>query len=356
LKSLHKINRIFNIFDEFQDVFDDYGAKIKHKHEQQINAQGVAVGSIIAIGRLLKEARDYKDSLNVKNKSKLWSKFENGLAFSKGHISKYIKISEDPVLSNKVHHSKLPPSVFTLYELTHHDQETLVHGIQSGAITANLSRSEVASAKTKKSVIPSSTESQIQLGTLKIAKDQWVENYHSFHSELDGLLTKYKVTFVEASAPKRLAQDADRYYKTITKVVFREAKKFYLREINKLLDAKLKERNLLKSYGKSSFKKKVAVLKFHLDEFDVSSCVTEEEIKQMYLSHGLDGEIAWNQSYSNWYALAMSEASKYDYALARWGEEDDSQHIKNAIAKTSKSKVTSFTPVKKTDKFSDFKV
>jgi len=133
----------------YRDVFDDYGAKIQQKHEQQLNAQGIAVGSIIAIGKLLKEARDYKDSLNVKNKSKLWSNFENGLTFSKGHISKYIKISENPVLSNKVHQSKLPPSVFTLYELTHHDQETLVHGIQSGAITANLSRSDVASTKTK---------------------------------------------------------------------------------------------------------------------------------------------------------------------------------------------------------------
>jgi hypothetical protein len=340
----------------YQDVFNDYGAKIQQKHEQQINAQGIAVGSIIAIGKLLKEARDYKDSLNVKNKSKLWSAFENKLNFSKGHISKYIKISENPVLSNKVHQSKLPPSVHTLYELTHHDQETLVHGIQSGAITANLGRSDVASTRTKKLVTPSSTASQIELGTLSITKDHWVENYHSFKSELDGLLTKYNVTMIEASAPRKMAQDADRYDKTITKVIFREAKKFYLHEVNALLDSKLQERNLLKSYGKTSFKKKIAALKFHIDEFDASNCSTDKEIKQMYLSHGLNGETAWNASYSDWYELAMDEASKYEYALERWGEEDDIQDIKNAIAKSSKSKVRSFTGVKKTDKFAGFKV
>lgn len=340
----------------YQDVFNDYGAKIQQKHEQQINAQGIAVGSIIAIGKLLKEARDYKDSLNIKNKSKLWSKFEDGLSFSKGNISKYIKISENPVLSNKVYQSKLPPSVFTLYELTHHDQETLVHGIQSGAITANLSRSEVASAKTKKLVTPSSMASQVELGRLSITKDHWVKNYHSFKSELDGLLAKYNVTMVEASAPRKMAQDADRYYKTITKVTFREAKKFYLREVNTFLDSKLQERNLLKSYGKASLKKKSTVVGFHIDEIDPSTCIDIDEIKQMYLSHGLDGETAWNASYSDWFALAMDEASKYEYALTRCGAEDDFQHVENVIAKTSKYKVQSFTPVKKTDKFAGFKV
>jgi len=340
----------------YQDVFDDYGKKIQQKHEQQINAQGIAVSSIIAIGKLLKEARDYKDSLNVKNKSKLWSKFENELNFSKGHISKYIKISENPVLSNKVHHSKLPPSVHTLYELTHHDQETLVHGIQSCAITANLSRSEVALAKTTKLVPPYSTVSQIKLGTLSITKDHWVENYYSLKSELDGLLAKYNVTMIETSAPRKMAQDADRYYKTITKVIFREAKKFYLREVNNLLDTKLKEKNLLNSYGKASFKKKIFALKFHFDDFNVSNCATDEEIKQMYLYHGLDGEIAWNSSHSDWYALAMDEASKYEYALVRWGEEDHYQHAENLIKKTTKSKAKSFTPVKKSDRFSGLKV
>ena len=340
----------------YQDVFNDYGKKIQQKHEQQINAQGIAVGSIIAIGKLLKEARNYKDSLIIKNKSKLWSKFEDGLSFSKGNISKYIKISENPVLSNKINHSKLPPSVFTLYELTHHDQETLVHGIQSGAITANLSRSDVASTNTKKLVTPSSTASQIELGTLSISKDNWVENYHSFKSELDGLLAKYNVMMVESSAPKKMAKDEDRYYKTITKVIFREAKKFYLREVNTFLDIKLKKINLFKSYGKSSFKKKSAALGFHVDEIDPSTCFDIDEIKQMYLSLGLDGETAWNQSWSDWCAQAMEEASKYEYALARFGEEDDVKFIETAIARNSKSKVKSFTPVKNSDRFSDFKV
>lgn len=342
----------------YQDVFDDYGAKIQQKHEQQINAQGIAVGSIIAIGKLLKEVREYKDSLNVKNKSKLWSRFENGLTFSKGHISKYIKIAENPVLSKKVHQSKLPASIFTLYELTHHDQETLVHGIQSGAITANLSRSDVAPAKVKKLTPPSGKKSQIELGTLSITKDQWIENYHSFKSELDELLAKYNVTMVEASAPRKMAQDADRYYKTITKVIFREAKKFYLREVNTLLNNKLQDRNLLKSYGKASFKRKIAALKFHFDEFDVSNCATGEEIKEMYLSHGLDGETTWNASYGKWYALAMDEASKYEYALAGLGNESteaDWQSIKDGI-KSEKSKVGNFTPVKKSEKFIGFKV
>jgi len=182
---------------------------------------------------------------------------------------------------------------------------------------------------------------------LSITKDHWVENYHSFKSDLDGLLAKYNVTIVEASAPRKMAQDADRYDKTITKVIFREAKKFYLREVNTLLNSQLQERNLLKSYGKASLKKKVAALKFHFDEFDASNCATDEEIKQMYFSHGLDGETAWNASYSDWYALAKDEASKYEYALARRGEEDDIQQVKNAIDKTSKSKIESFTPVKK---------
>ena len=342
----------------YQDIFDDYGAKIQQKHEQQINAQGIAVGSIIAIGKLLKEARDYKDSLTVKNKSKLWSKFENGLTFSKGNISKYIKIFENPVLSNKVHQSKLPPSVFTLYELTHHDQETLVQGLKIGAITPNLGRSDVVTAKSKKLLPPSSTAPQIELGTLHIAEDQWVANYHSFKSELDGLLAKYNVTMVEASSPKKMAQDEDRYYKTITKVIFREAKKFYLSEVNTLLNTKLKEENLLKSYGKSSFKKKVAALKFHFDEFDVSNCATDDEIKQMYLFNGLDGEIVWNASYGDWYAVAMNEASKYEYALARLGgkyPETEWQSIKDDIANSSKSKDKDFTGVKNSDKYTGFK-
>jgi hypothetical protein len=338
----------------YQDVFDDYGAKIQRQHEQQFNAQVIAVGSIIAIGKLLKEARDYKDSLSVKNKSRLWSKFESGLTFSKGHISKYIKISENPVLSNKVHHSKLPPSVFTLYELTHHDPETLVQGLKTGAITPNLGRSDVAMAKSKKLLPRSSTAPHVELGKLRIANDQWVKNYHAFKSELDELLVKYKVTMIEATTPKKLVKDANRYYETITKVIFREAKKFYLREVNNLLNTKLKEKNLLKSYGKSSFKKKIAVLKFHFDEFDASNCATVNEIEEMYLSHGLDGKIAWNASYNDWCALAKDKASKYQYVFARWGEEDDIQDVRNAIAKTSKSKVTSFTGVKNQDKFSGF--
>jgi hypothetical protein len=103
------------------------------------------VAGIIAVGLELNNARE---ELGTKE---FWRMVQdkNLLGFSRGTVSKLMKIAADPRLL-EVSHEKLPAAWVTLYALTRLTDEEFQQGIDSGIIHAGMERKDIAQLKPPK--------------------------------------------------------------------------------------------------------------------------------------------------------------------------------------------------------------
>jgi hypothetical protein len=106
---------------------------------QRICAQHAkSVESIIEVGRLLSEA---KTALVHGEWTRLFS--DDLLPFGKRSADMMIAVADHSVLSNEKHASSLPPSWFTLYQLTKVPSDVLRNALKDGVITSDMPRKAI---------------------------------------------------------------------------------------------------------------------------------------------------------------------------------------------------------------------
>jgi hypothetical protein len=95
-----------------------------------------AVESIVETGQRLIEARE-----NIEHGE--WENiFKDNKPFSISTAKRLINIAEHPVLSNRAHAPVLPPSWYTLYEISQIPEYLLLHMIKDGRVHPELTRRE----------------------------------------------------------------------------------------------------------------------------------------------------------------------------------------------------------------------
>ena len=95
-----------------------------------------ALASIIETGKLLVEAKSKVDHGD-------WLKLVEELPFSDRTAQRLMEIARHPVLSNPTHASVLPPSWYTLYELSQIDNQVLLARIEDHTINPEMQRKDV---------------------------------------------------------------------------------------------------------------------------------------------------------------------------------------------------------------------
>jgi hypothetical protein len=288
------------------DVLKQYSQKISVAYQKQQFASQAILQSIIEIGELLTEARNYKDSLVLKHKDRLWESFQKNLQFSPSSVAKYISIANNKFIKTKKNHKYLPSSVYSLYEISKLDSLKLNQLVESGKLTSTIGRSDVKQLLIgKKST--SKLSKQVEVLTIKVDEDDWESNFQEIKDELIAFLENKRIAFDYSSIVKQTEREQKNYHLNVEKFAFRLAKKFVKAEIKKFIEYKGISSNLWHPKDKLSFKSKYKKLKFGEEEVDVSFCTNISELQNMYLYLGLEGQNYWLEMVDEWYAEAYSQ-------------------------------------------------
>lgn len=287
------------------DVLKQYSQKISVAYQKQQIASQAIVQSIIEIGTLLIEARNYKDSLVLKHKDRLWESFQKNLQFSPSSITKYISIANNKFINTKKNHKFLPSSVYSLYEISKLDSSKLNQLVDSGKLTSTLGRSEVKNLLLGKKTKSKSTK-QVDVLTVKVNEEDWQSNFQEIKGELTKFLEEKGIAYDYSSIVKKTEREQKNYQLKVEKFVFRSAKKFVKAEVLKYINHKGLSSNLWREKDKLSFKNKYKKLKFFEEEVDVSLCTHLSELEYLYSYLGLEGKNFWMGKIGDWYAEAYS--------------------------------------------------
>jgi hypothetical protein len=116
-------------------------SEIEKAWQEQNESIKKTVESIIRIGELLLKVDAHFDA--AKDKMGLLE-FEESLPFTKSMASKYRHIAMNATLADRSFTQKLPPSIHSLYELSQVDPSELRKGLETGLISPEFQRSEIA--------------------------------------------------------------------------------------------------------------------------------------------------------------------------------------------------------------------
>ncbi len=324
------------------DVLKQYSQKISVAYQKQQLASQAIIQSIIEIGELLTEARNYKDSLVLKHKDRLWESFQNNLKFSPARIAKYISIANNKFIKTKKNHKYLPSSVYSLYEISKLDSLKLKQLVESGKLTSTIGRSDVKQLLIGKKVTSKSSK-QVEVLTIKVDEDDWHSNFQEIKDELVAFLENKRIAFDYSSTVKQTEREQKNYHLNIEKFVFRLAKKFVKTEVLKYINQKGLSSNLWRVSDKISFKQKYKKLKFGEEEVDVSLCTNLSELEKLYLYLGLESKNYWIQKISAWYSDAYVQI-KLPKSMLITHNQSNNEFVD--IELPSKSRKLNFTGVK----------
>lgn len=288
------------------DVLKQYSQKISVAYQKQQIASQAIVQSIIEIGTLLIEARNYKDSLVLKHKDRLWESFQKNLQFSPSSVTKYISIANNKFINAKKNHKYLPSSVYSLYEISKLDSSKLNQLVDSGKLTSTLGRSEVKNLLLGKKTKSKSTK-QVDVLTVKVNEENWQSNFQEIKDELIKFLETKGITYDYSPTVKITEREQKNYQLKVDKFVFRLAKKFVKSEVQNYINQKGLSSNLWRVGDKLSFKNKYKKLKFGIEEVDVSLCTHLHELENLYLYLGLESKNYWMEIIGDWYAEAYAQ-------------------------------------------------
>jgi hypothetical protein len=326
-------------------VLGSYSKKIASIYKHQQLASQTTIKAIIEIGNLLIEAREYKDSLNQKNKNELWKKFSTSLSFSSSSISKYIKIAEHPILRLKKNHKFLPPSIHSLYEISQINEKKLLRLISTGKITSEIGRSELLLLQngTRKSKSSTKSNNEVEVLSIRFPIDSWVNDFHDIQDELLRFLENKKISFAYGNEFKKLEKAENSYQDKVTKkslqILKRNMKKYIFDYVN--------NQGLKKNYwtkvSQPSWITKFKKIGFNRDEVDVTLCSNESELRSMYLSIGLGDENTFLKMQSESLSEAIS-AVPYPKILKNINESTSAKTKPNPS--TFKKRGLNFTGVK----------
>lgn len=100
------------------------------------------IAAFIHIGRYIRQAEKQLGEGTVE-----YQRFLTELPFSQSHAVKFKKLADHPVLTKKSNLDKLPPSIYSLYQLSLLDPKDLQANLDAGVITAQSTRREIAQVK-----------------------------------------------------------------------------------------------------------------------------------------------------------------------------------------------------------------
>jgi len=173
-------------------------SQIEKEWRQQTEFATKTVESIIKIGQLMLKA----DTEFEKNNDKIGLlEFESGLPFNKSMASKYRQIAKNNALSDLSIAKQLPSSIHSLYELSQIDPKELRKSINSGLVSPEMARGEVAEyTANRKAIAPLGTagrprkQSKVlyeDVLTLKVDKSLPIEEREQLVDAISKLANKY---------------------------------------------------------------------------------------------------------------------------------------------------------------------
>jgi len=295
-----------------QKVFDKYKKDIEIIFRGQQDASTIVISAILEIGRVCKDARAYKNRLNLKNKDDLWGKFEKSLPISKSSISKYISIYQHPVIRLKKYHRNLPSSVFSLYELSKIKDAHLEKLLMSGKIHSDIGRTELNLLLQGKTLSKRLTQSanEVEVLSIRLPVNSWEDKFEDVRYELIEFLEQRGLGYALGNEIQKREKLEVKQSKNVQKYVFTQLKKYFTRQIKSYIEQQGKNKNLFKRGKQITFKRKAELVGFHFDEVDCSSDISDEEIKQRFLGLGIGDENDWNNLVNKFMGDAFE---KYPY-------------------------------------------
>ncbi len=326
---------------------EDFFHTSKQKIQSYLKAQSIhehrALACIIAIGDQLSQLQEYKRKFNTNKVEKLWNNLIGEFDFSASTISKYIKISQNPVLSDRRYVRKIPPSIYSLYELTKLDPNELINLIECGDIDVNSGRSTIerlTRVKAKKK----NQDATVPLMTLRISTSNWIAKFKKIESELLEFLDSQGILYQESREVLRLQLSEKSRLKKIEMYALQRAKKYFQNSVRRYVDDVCSKRNLCSP--KTSLKNKFVLLKFQPEEITVGDCVDVSEVQSRLVNLGLITNSEWGKIYLQWIGEAME---KFPSKIPATESGNDSYPDSGQIERI-------FTPVKKNRDFSSLKV
>jgi len=333
-----------NYIQSPSDYFDTSKQNIRKLIQAQTVHEQRALRCIIEIGKTLSDLYDYKKRSQSPRIDKMWDNLVAEFQYSPATVTKYIKISQNPVLTDKKFENSIPSSVYSLYELSKIEPIALQLLIESNEVTSSSGRSSIA-ALTAQPKVKMKTKNQISIMTLTIDEKDWVKNYKSLEADLINFLDAKNISFNLSPGVLALDNSEHTRFKNMESFAFKQSKEYFKKVVKEYVDNKCSH-----MAPNSTFRKKVEYLKFGADEVTTSGCVSSDEVKERLLFLGLIDESTWYRLYSEWLDLANS---KYPSKIP---ELDSTQSINEFSLIREGFERTNFTRVKKKKIFTGFKV
>jgi len=329
----------------------DYFATSKQNIRKLIQAQTVhehrALRCIIEIGKTLSDLYDYKKRSQSAHIDKMWNDLVAEFQYSPATVTKYIKISNNPVLSDERFKNRIPSSVYSLYELSKIEPIALQLLIESNEVTSTSGRTDIV-ALTTPPKIKKQSKIQIPIMTLSIDKKDWISSYKLFEDDLIELLTNKDISFSLSSQVKSLDKSEVTRSKKIKNYIYKQSKAHFNKVVKNHIDSTCRTRNLCSP--KTPFKKKMKLLKFGIDEVTTEGCISTAEIEERFLPLGFQEETIWNEHLMKWTADAFE---KFPSRIPESVHSNTTEEFEDLVRQ---HKSRNFTPVKKIRDFSKFKV
>ena len=282
-------------------ILNKYKRDIESIYQGKQNASQVVVSSIVEIGKICTEARDYKNRLNLKNKNELWEDFEKNLPISKSSVSKYISISEHPTIRLKKFHKQLPPSVYSLYELSKLKDVQLQKFLESGKVNSEIGRTELNLLLSPKSNTKQLTKvvNEIEVLSIRLPSDIWEERFSEIKDKLLEFLNENDIGYSYGKEILNREKQEKKHSQLFEKFILTQLRKIFTKKVRELIESKWKSSSKFIGKKKLTFKQKVKLVGFNWDEVDCSICVDSTEIQNLYLSLDLGTQSEWNILYSD---------------------------------------------------------
>ncbi len=346
-----KKNNLTQFFEEDSIVSSsDYFASSKQNIKELIHAQSFyehrAINCVIEIGNTLSDLYEYKKRSQSTKIDKMWDELVAEFQYSPATITKYIKISKNPILADEKFQTRIPYSVYSLYELSKIEPIALQLLIESNEVTSSSGRTDIV-ALTNLPKNKKKSKVQIPIMSLSIDKKDWISSYKLFEDELVDLLNKNKVSYSLSSQVKSLDKSEVTRRKRIGKYIFQQSKAHFNKVVKSHIDNVCRTKNLCSP--KTPFKKKMKLLNYGVDEVTIVGCKNADEVEDRFLWLGIEEESNWSKLMMKWYLEAFE---KFPSQIPDPVQTTTAEELDGFVGEQRNQ---NFTPVKNKRDFSKFK-
>ena len=328
----------------------DYFTSSKQNIKELIHAQSVyehrAIKCVIEIGKTLSDLYEYKKRSQSTKIDKMWDELVAEFQYSPATITKYIKISKNPILADEKFQTRIPYSVYSLYELSKIEPIALQLLIESKEVTSSSGRTDIV-ALTNLPKNKKTSKIQIPIMSLSIDKQDWISSYKSFEAELVDLLIRNNISYSLSSQVKSLDKSEVTRRKRIEKYIFKQSIAYFDKAVKSYIDNACRSKALCSP--KTPFKKKMKLLNYEVDEVTIVDCANADEVGDRFLQLGIEEESIWSEQLMKWHIEAFEKFP------SRIPEQVPTTTAKELDGFVRDQKNQNFTPVKNKRDFSKFK-